>query len=1188
MSRAASAVAWTLLTAALVLCLCAPASAAIAFRAAASGFGASSPGSVTIAKPTGTVLNDVMVATIASRDLTVSVTAPTNWILVNSVSQTSGGTNGMKLSTYYKVATGSEPANYTWTFSGGTLEFHAGGINTFSGVDTSSPIAGQAAQAAGDGSNYAFATPSITPTSGGAMLVTSFSNQNADVWTPPAGFTESMDQQSPSSMAETGIALEMAYRLQATAAAVSATATAGGTYAADYGATQILALKPAQTSVLIASYDFEESSWNGTAGEVKDTAGYAGGPFNGRAQGFPVPSAASASPARSGSPGTCRYATLPGASSGGGRFELSGLPVSVSAGAKTSVAFWMYWNGGDSVMPLGWQIHNLWFRSGHFGFNTGASDVFGMASTGLANTWRHVVAVFTNGSVVSNKIYIDGVSQTLTQRLGTPSTASAVVGSSLRLGGWGNSTAFRMTGRVDQVRVYNGALNDAEVTALHAETRNCPAVIDHYELSTPSAAVSCLASTVTVTACADTSSPCTNAVSTISGQTATLAASAGTLGSNTVTFNAAGVATTTLSHAAAANGATVTVTLSGEQTSAASARQCCPNGSSCAVANSCSTTYSTAGFIVAAAAGGAVATVPAQTAGTTSPGYFLRAVQTNTSTKACEAAITGVGNVNWSYQCNNPSTCSASNLMTLTGNAANTIARNNNGSTASSTAVAMTFDANGNAPFSFNYADVGQVTLNASRAASGSLLTTLIGASNAFVVRPGGFALSAIRQTAAPQLVNPVAASAAGAKFVAAGEAFSATVTATTSGGATTPNYGRETSAEGVLLTRALVLPAGGASGTLSNGTIAGGSFTAGVATVTNLAFSEVGIITLSPAVADGDYLGAGNVTGTTTANIGRFFPAQFALSGGSVTHRSALGCSPASSFSYLGENFRLGLTLTAQNTAGATTANYTGAFAKLDPITAGWNLAGRDATTVFTVASTRLSLGSATGSFSNGVASGITLTANAARAATPDGPFTAAFGVAPVDSDGVAMAAFDLASTSGGGNDRTQVASLALRFGRLRVGSAAGAADRALVLPVAAQSWNGSAFDTHTLDSCTAIATTAMSFGNLRGTLTTADTAASGAITLANGLGSLRLAAPGGGRSGTYDVALSLGSSATDASCLQPWTPAVGDAATAGANLAYLRGNFCASTYGNDPAARATFGRPRGVDSLVYRRENF
>jgi hypothetical protein len=94
--------------------------------------------------------------------------------------------------------------------------------------------------------------------------------------------------------------------------------------------------------------------------------------------------------------------------------------------------------------------------------------------------------------------------------------------------------------------------------------------------------------------------------------------------------------------------------------------------------------------------------------------------------------------------------------------------------------------------------------------------------------------------------------------------------------------------------------------------------------------------------------------------------------------------------------------------------------------------------------------------------------------------------------------------------------------------------------------------------------------------------------VTLAAGVGTLRLAAPGSGRSGTFDVALSLGAGAADASCLQPWTPATGDAATAGANLAYLRGAWCGITYDKDPSARASFGMQRTQDYLVYRRENF
>ena len=715
--------------------------------------------------------------------------------------------------------------------------------------------------------------------------------------------------------------------------------------------------------------------------------------------------------------------------------------------------------------------------------------------------------------------------------------------------------------------------------------------IDHYELSQPSNALACVASTVTVTACVDNSSPCTSPADFVAGQTATLAASGGaTLGSTSVTFDAGGVASTTLSRPAATDGAVSTVTLSGESLPAVSARRCCADGSSCTAANACSTTFNTSGFIVAASAGGAAATVLAQTAGTASAGFVLRAVKSNTSTQACEAALAGATTVEWALQCTNPTTCSAGNLMTVTGSSAVAVAGNPNSGVGSYSAVPMNFDANGNAPFSFNYGDVGLVGLHARKTAGGALLAALAGTSNTFVVKPAGFTLSNLRQTAAPQLANPAAASAAGAKFVAAGEAFSATVTAVTSSGATAPNFGNETAPEGVLLTPTLVAPAGGAAGTLANATVAGTAFSAGVASVTNLSFSEVGIVTLAPSVADGDYLGAGDVSGTASANIGRFVPAKFALSAGGATHRSGLACSPASAFTHLGENFRLGFTLTAQNLAGATTTNYSGSFAKLDPTAAaGWNLAGIDGSTVFSAASGRLALGSASGSWSNGVAAGITLTAQAARAASADGPFNAAFGIAPVDSDGVAITSFDLdTDLPADGNDRSTVATVALRFGRLRLGNAIGAADRALNLPVTVQFWNGGGFVTNTLDSCTSVPASAVSFGNLRRTLTTADTAVASPVTVSAGLGALRLAAPAGGRRGTLDVALSLGSAAADGSCLQPWAPGGGDAATAGANLSYLRGAWCGASPDKDPSARASFGLHRGNDGLMYRRENY
>ena len=64
---------------------------------------------------------------------------------VNTVTDqtTGGGTGGFgnRLFVYQRVATGAEPASYTWTFGGQVVHGGAvGGIITFSGVDTASPI----------------------------------------------------------------------------------------------------------------------------------------------------------------------------------------------------------------------------------------------------------------------------------------------------------------------------------------------------------------------------------------------------------------------------------------------------------------------------------------------------------------------------------------------------------------------------------------------------------------------------------------------------------------------------------------------------------------------------------------------------------------------------------------------------------------------------------------------------------------------------------------------------------------------------------------------------------------------------------------------------------------------------------------------------------------------------------------
>jgi hypothetical protein len=77
-----------------------------------------------------------MVASLAIKGgtATVMVTVPSGW---TQIARTDNDTN-VTLISYYKVASASEPSNYTWTIQDQTRA--EGGITDYSGVDTMVPI----------------------------------------------------------------------------------------------------------------------------------------------------------------------------------------------------------------------------------------------------------------------------------------------------------------------------------------------------------------------------------------------------------------------------------------------------------------------------------------------------------------------------------------------------------------------------------------------------------------------------------------------------------------------------------------------------------------------------------------------------------------------------------------------------------------------------------------------------------------------------------------------------------------------------------------------------------------------------------------------------------------------------------------------------------------------------------------
>ncbi len=153
----------------------------------------------------------------------------------------------------------------------------------------------------------------------------------------------------------------------------------------------------------------------------------------------------------------------------GGTVELAGLPVSAVAGDRTTVMFWMNWDGTNSVMPFGWQFHDLWFVNDRFGFNTASSDIYGIsgANAKLANGWHHIAAVFVNGDVSQEKLYIDGLPQAMSQQLGSPNNSLAYVQANARISGWLADNGYRFSGQLDEVIIFNGEIAAAQIYSIY-------------------------------------------------------------------------------------------------------------------------------------------------------------------------------------------------------------------------------------------------------------------------------------------------------------------------------------------------------------------------------------------------------------------------------------------------------------------------------------------------------------------------------------------------------------------------------------------------------------------------------------------------------------------------------------------------------------------------------------------------
>ena len=121
-------------------------------------------------------------------------------------------------------------------------------------------------------------------------------------------------------------------------------------------------------------------------------------------------------------------------------------------------------------MYFGFGLYDVWTNEGNIGFNTASGDLYGITSArvnylGIVGNWRHLVFVMNAGDKVNNKIYVNGVNESLTQIFGTFGTVNANFNSGKgRISSWRNDLNWLLNSQVANFKIYNRELTQQEIT----------------------------------------------------------------------------------------------------------------------------------------------------------------------------------------------------------------------------------------------------------------------------------------------------------------------------------------------------------------------------------------------------------------------------------------------------------------------------------------------------------------------------------------------------------------------------------------------------------------------------------------------------------------------------------------------------------------------------------------------------
>jgi hypothetical protein len=214
---------------------------AIAFRSEAHAGTATAGTTLTVNKPAGTASGDVLVAAILNRrESTHGVqVGPAGWSNVEGENSELEAVHNLQIWT--KVATGSEPADYTWTNTGGGA--WAGAITAWSGVSNGGPIGGTISGEDTSG-DTTYNHPGLTTTIANSVAVCFFGvNEGATPTRLPLTLHASSTKRAEANSTVTGIGMGVCIASEAVAVAGATgarNATGGANSKTTYAAIELI------------------------------------------------------------------------------------------------------------------------------------------------------------------------------------------------------------------------------------------------------------------------------------------------------------------------------------------------------------------------------------------------------------------------------------------------------------------------------------------------------------------------------------------------------------------------------------------------------------------------------------------------------------------------------------------------------------------------------------------------------------------------------------------------------------------------------------------------------------------------------------------------------------------------------------------------------------------------------------